>query len=164
MTLYLGLGSNLGDREATLRQAVRLLAERFTVVAVSGLYETAPVGYTDQPAFLNAVVACDTDAAPEQALAWCQAVEAALGRQRTVRWGPRTLDVDLLLWDDRAIDTPALVVPHPRLHQRAFALAPLAELAADAMVPGAGQTVAELLSAVGTAGVTRVVGPEWTVG
>ena len=97
MALYLGLGSNEGDREPTLRQAVRLLAERFEVTAISGLYETEPVGYTDQPRFLNAVLVCETDATPEQALAWCQAVEAALGRVRTVRWGPRTLDVDLLL-------------------------------------------------------------------
>ena len=138
MPLYLGLGSNLGDRRATLRRALRLLAGRLTVVGVSGLYETEPVGYTDQPPFLNAVVACDTDASADQALAWCQGVEAALGRERSVRWGPRTLDVDVLLIDDLVIATDDLEVPHPRMWERAFVLAPLHDVAPDLVDAPAG--------------------------
>jgi len=159
--VYLGLGSNLGDRRAYLRQAVALLREHLTIIAVSSLYETAPVGYIDQPPFLNAVAACDTGAPPSVVLAWCQAAETALGRERTVRWGPRTIDIDVLLYGDQVVDTPTLTIPHPRLIERAFALAPLAELAPDAGIPGTGRTVGEGASSVDAAGVVRGEGPEW---
>ncbi len=159
--VYLGLGSNLGDRRAYLRQAVALLREHLAVTGVSSLYETAPVGVTGQPPFLNAVVACETDAPPAQVLAWCQSAEAALGRERTVRWGPRTIDIDVLLCGNQQVDTPALIIPHPRLTERAFALVPLAELAPDVGIAGTGRTVGEAAAAVGDAGVSLVEGPEW---
>ncbi len=149
---YVGIGANLGDREESLRRAVELLgaADGIEVFAVSTLRETEPWGPVAQPPFLNGVVAVETRLGPEALLATLLAVEHALGRRRdeaTGRWGPRTIDLDLLLYGDRELDVPGLTVPHPRLHERRFALEPLAELAADAVVPGRG-TVAELLAAL----------------
>jgi len=124
---YLGLGSNLGDRAAHLRRAVAALPD---VVAVSPVYETDPVGGpADQPAFLNLVVALETDRSPRQLLDLAHALEQAAGRVRTVKDGPRTLDVDVLLVGDLRVDEPDLVVPHPRMWERRFVLAPLADLA-----------------------------------
>jgi 2-amino-4-hydroxy-6-hydroxymethyldihydropteridine diphosphokinase len=149
---YVGIGANLGDREETVRRAVALLAEAdgIEVVAVSTLRETEPWGPVAQPPFLNGAAALETRLGPEALLATLLAVEQALGRRRdetAVRWGPRTIDLDLLLFGDRTVDLPGLTVPHPRLHERRFALEPLAELAPDADVPGHG-TVAELLAAL----------------
>jgi 2-amino-4-hydroxy-6-hydroxymethyldihydropteridine diphosphokinase len=147
---YVGIGANLGAREDTIRRAVDLLAaeEGIDVLAVSTLRETEPWGPVVQPAFLNGAVALETQLGPEALLATLLAVEQVLGRRRdeaTARWGPRTIDLDLLLYGDRTIDLPGLTVPHPRLHERRFALEPLAELAPDAEVPGRG-AVAELLA------------------
>jgi 2-amino-4-hydroxy-6-hydroxymethyldihydropteridine diphosphokinase len=129
---FIGLGSNLGDRHALLRAAVATLRERGDVVAVSPLYETEPVGGPeDQGAFLNVVVELATDDSPRQLLERCHALEAAAGRVRTVRWGPRTLDADVLLVEGAAVDEPDLVVPHPRLWERRFVVQPLADLAPD---------------------------------
>jgi len=127
---YLGLGSNLGGRLAHLQAAVGGLARtpRVTVVAVSPVYETAPVGGPPQDDYLNAVVAVDTELTPRALLQVAQGLEAAEHRVREERWGPRTLDVDLLLVGDELVDEPDLVVPHPRLMERAFALVPLADL------------------------------------
>ena len=125
MRAYLGLGSNLGDRESNLRAAVAALPD---LHAVSPVYESAPVGGPPQDNFLNAVAALDTDRSPRQLLELARSLEGAAGRLRTVRWGPRTLDVDLLLVDDMEVDEPDLVVPHPRIAERAFVLAPLADL------------------------------------
>jgi 2-amino-4-hydroxy-6-hydroxymethyldihydropteridine diphosphokinase len=140
---YLALGSNLGDRVAHLQSAVDGLhrAAAVTVVAVSRVYETDPVGGPDQDAYLNAVVAIDTALAPEALLALAQALERAAHRVRSERWGPRTLDVDLLLYDDEHVDTTDLTVPHPRMWERGFVLAPLRDVAptlvaADAMWKG----------------------------
>jgi len=144
---YVGLGSNLGDREANLRAAVGLLAAEagIELVAVSSFRETDPVGYVDQPRFLNAAAAVDTALAPRMLLERLLTVERRLGRTRAgPRFGPRTIDLDLLLYGDLELDEPGLVVPHPRLHERRFALEPLAELSA-AVVPGRG-LVADLLS------------------
>lgn len=141
---YVGLGSNLGDREAALRSALELLGE--DVVAVSTLRETEPVGYLDQPAFLNAAAALETALEPHALLERLLAVERELGRTRDgPRFGPRTIDLDLLLYEDRVIDEPGLVVPHPRMAERRFVLEPLAELDPDLAVPGRGR-VADLLA------------------
>ena len=127
---YLGLGSNLGDRLAHLQAAVDGLARTpgLAVVAVSPVYETAPVGGPPQDDYLNAVVALDTDLTPHDLLRIAQGLEAAEHRVRRERWGPRTLDVDVLLVGDEVVDDPDLVVPHPRLTERAFVLVPLADL------------------------------------
>ena len=127
---YLGIGSNLGERLAYLQLAVDELAsaDGVTVVGVSPVYETAPVGGPEQPDYLNAVVALDTTLTAHELLRVAQAVETEAERVRTVRWGPRTLDVDVLLVGDERIDTPDLVVPHPRMAERAFVVVPLADL------------------------------------
>ena len=141
---FIGLGSNLGDREAALRGALELLGE--DVVAVSSFRETEPVGYLDQPAFLNAAAALETGLEPRALLERLLGVERELGRTREgPRYGPRTIDLDLLVYDDRVIDEPGLVVPHPRLAERRFVLEPLAELDPNLVVPGHGR-VADLLA------------------
>jgi 2-amino-4-hydroxy-6-hydroxymethyldihydropteridine diphosphokinase len=135
-TAYLGLGSNLGDRLVTLQRAVDLLTEAGAhAVASSRVWETEPVGGPAQPDFLNVVVRVETELGPSELLAACRHVEATLGRRRDVRWGPRTLDVDVLLFGDRSIATPDLTVPHPRMLQRAFVLLPLLELDSDPVLP-----------------------------
>jgi len=127
---YLGLGSNLGDRGGLLQHAVDGLARcpDLTVVAVSPVYETEPVGGPEQPAYLNAVVAVETGASPRRLLEVAHELEADAHRVRAERWGPRTLDVDVLLVGDLRVDEPDLVVPHPRMWERAFVMAPLADL------------------------------------
>ena len=150
---YVGLGANLGDRAATLTRAIDLLADRpaIDVVGVSSFRETDPVGYLDQPRFLNAAVAVETSLAPAALLATLLEVERELGRVREgPRYGPRTVDLDLLLMDDLVLDEPGLEIPHPRLHERVFALEPLAELDPDLVVPGRGP-VRQLLLALQSA-------------
>ena len=136
-TAYLGLGSNLGDRLASLQRAVDMLGEEtgIELTRSSRVWETDPVGGPEQPDFLNVVVRAEVGLTPLDLLAACQRVEAALGRVRDVRWGPRTIDIDVLLIDARAIDEPELVVPHPRMHERAFVLMPLLELDPDPVLP-----------------------------
>ena len=133
----IGLGANLGDRLANLRAAVRALSCHGTILATSHVYETAPVGYEDQPAFLNAAVQLSTELTPENLLEDLLAIERSLGRNRQMELsqGPRTLDLDLLLYEDRILVTPQLTLPHPSLHQRRFVLAPLAEIAPDLRHP-----------------------------
>jgi 2-amino-4-hydroxy-6-hydroxymethyldihydropteridine diphosphokinase len=129
---YVGLGANLGEREQTLRRAIDLLAAEpeIEVVAVSSFRETEPVGYLDQPAFLNGACAVQTELGPRELLERLLAVERELGRERGAgpRWGPRTIDLDLLLYGDATVDEPGLTVPHPRLTERSFVLEPLLEL------------------------------------
>ncbi len=147
---FVGLGSNLGDRSATLTRAIELLGRRegVEVVAVSSFHETEPVGYLDQPAFLNGAIAIETELQPEALLVELLSVERELGRTRDgPRYGPRTVDLDLLLLDGMIVDGPGLTVPHPRLHERAFALAPLVELDPSLVVPGYG-SVEELLGLI----------------
>jgi 2-amino-4-hydroxy-6-hydroxymethyldihydropteridine diphosphokinase len=142
---YLGLGSNLGDRHETLQRGIDLLAEHgVTTLASSSVWETDPVGGPEgQPAFLNAVIRVETDADPRALLEAARAAEAACGRVRTVRWGPRTLDVDVLLVDGYTSDDPDLTVPHPRIAERAFVVLPLLELDPDARLPD-GTVLADL--------------------
>jgi 2-amino-4-hydroxy-6-hydroxymethyldihydropteridine diphosphokinase len=150
VTGYVGLGSNLGDREGFLRRAVELLRAEpgIDVLAVSSVRETDPVELVDQPRFLNAVARVETDLAPGVLLDRMLAAERALGRRRDgPRFGPRTIDLDLLLYGDEAIEEPGLTVPHPRLAERRFVLEPLHELDPDLVVPGRGR-VSDLLSAL----------------
>ena len=141
---YVALGSNLGDRLEQLRAAVRLLAETdgVDVVRSSRVFETEPVG-PPQPAYLNAVIEIRTTLDPRGLLEAAQVVERALGRVRVERWGPRTIDVDILTFDDRTVDEPDLEIPHPRMHERGFVLVPLGELDADPMLPG-GRRLSEM--------------------
>jgi 2-amino-4-hydroxy-6-hydroxymethyldihydropteridine diphosphokinase len=127
---FLGLGSNLGDRLANLQRAVDLLAstEGVRVTASSRVYETEPVGGPSQPEYLNAVVEVETELGPRELLDACLAVEEELGRVRRERWGPRTIDVDVLMYGEERVDEPGLVVPHPRMPERAFVMTPLLEL------------------------------------
>jgi 2-amino-4-hydroxy-6-hydroxymethyldihydropteridine diphosphokinase len=138
---YVGLGANLGPREITLLRAVDLLAETdgVEVLAVSQLRETEPVGVVEQPLFLNGAVALDTSLSPRELLDRLLEIELGLGRVRDVRWGPRVVDLDLLVYGDRQVDEPGLRVPHPRLYERRFALEPLAELDPELDVPGLGR-------------------------
>lgn len=158
-TAFLGLGSNLGDRAATLRAAVDALGQHLQVSAVSSLYDTAPQLVTDQPRFLNAALAGTTALEPLALLRAVKAIEAALGRIPGPRYGPRALDIDLLLVDDLILDTPELTLPHPRLAERAFALLPLAEIAPGLRLPSGGVTIAELACAVAGTGDVRRIGP-----
>jgi 2-amino-4-hydroxy-6-hydroxymethyldihydropteridine diphosphokinase len=147
MRAYLGLGANLGDRETTIRRALHLLGQdgEIEVVAVSTLRETDPVGLVDQPRFLNGVAAVETELAPRDLLRRLLALEQELGRTRTgPRFGPRTIDLDLLVYGNDVVDEPGLTVPHPRLAEREFVLEPLAELEPDLLVPGRGR-VSDLL-------------------
>lgn len=144
---YLLLGSNLGDRAAYLQQAQRALATTAgEIVAASAYYETAAWGLEDQPAFLNQVLAVRTELPAAALLAACLATEQQAGRERRQRWGSRTLDVDILLYESEIIATPTLIVPHPALPARRFALVPLAEIAPQLVHPQLHQTVAELLA------------------
>jgi 2-amino-4-hydroxy-6-hydroxymethyldihydropteridine diphosphokinase len=142
---YIGLGSNLGDREAALRSALEQLASEpsIEVVAVSTFRETDPVGLTDQPRFVNAAAAIETELSPREVLDRLLAIEHRLGRIRAgPRFGPRTIDLDLLLYGDEVIDEPGLAVPHPRLHERLFVLEPLTELDPRLVAPGLGPLTA----------------------
>jgi len=141
---YVGLGANLGPREETLRRAVELIDRTpgVDVLAVSELRETEPVGAVDQPPFLNGAVALETSLSARELLDLLLDVERELGRVRNERWGPRLVDLDLLLYGAETIDEPGLRVPHPRLHERRFALEPLAELDPDLVIPGRGRVSA----------------------
>ena len=146
MTAYVGLGANLGDREAMLRAALSSLGDMPTmeVRRVSSLYETAAVGVTEQPDFLNAVAEIGTSLPAMALLDALLNLENLLGRKRTFRWGPRVIDLDLLLYGNEQIALPGLTVPHPRLRERAFVLVPLAEIAPQLTLPGDNRAVAEL--------------------
>ena len=162
-TAYLGLGANLGDREATLQGAVAELRGVGDVVAVSSLYETDPVGYVDQPAFLNACVALRTELSPEELLDFVKGMESRAGRVESFRNAPRPLDIDILLYvndggEQVVMESERLTIPHLRMHERGFVLVPLAEIAADVRHPVLGQTVGELRDAVGFEGVRPLTG------
>ncbi len=151
MRAFIGLGSNLGDREANLRQALEYLeqAPDTTVVRASSLYDTEPVGVEDQPHFLNAVAQLDTQLTPRQLLWNLMLVERRLGRVRSQRWGPRTIDLDMLLYEDAVMDEEDLQLPHPELAKRSFVLVPLVELEPLLVHPVTGETMLSLLQRLG---------------
>ena len=151
---YLGFGSNLGDRERNIRCAVELLSESVCGIETSSLYETEPWGYLDQPKFLNMVCRCLTSLEPVELLSICKGLETLAGREPSFKYGPRVLDVDILAYGDTVVKTGQLAIPHGKLHERAFALAPLAEIAPQWRHPILNKTAAELLEQVnGTEGV-----------
>lgn len=143
---YLALGSNIGDKDRYIREAIDMLNEHeaIKIVKVSPTYNTAPVGYTDQADFLNAAVAIDTTLSPRELLAVCLDIEQRLGRVRTIRWGPRTVDIDIIFYDDLIIDDGILTVPHPRMHERGFVLQPLYDIAPNAVHPIYKKTVEQM--------------------
>ena len=152
---YLALGTNLGDRLANLRAAIATLPPAVTVMAKSHIYETPPWGYTDQSAFLNMALEGETPLKPLALLAHLKRLETDLGRTPTFRFGPRLIDMDILFYDDLVMETPGLVIPHPRLHERAFILVPLVDIAPDLRHPVLGKTVKELLASCDTKGIKR---------
>jgi 2-amino-4-hydroxy-6-hydroxymethyldihydropteridine diphosphokinase len=156
MRAFVGLGANLGDPAAQVRAAIAALGHlpRTHVVATSHLYRTAPIGYVDQPEFVNAVAALHTELGPQGLHAELRRIEAAHGRERSFPNAPRTLDLDLLLYGGETFATPELVVPHPRMHERAFVLAPLTEIAPEVVIPGRGRA-ADLLARLPDQAVRR---------
>lgn len=164
---YLGLGANLGDRWANLREALRMLAScpGLRLLRCSRVYETEPWGVTEQPRFLNCVAEVASTLDPEALLACCKEVESLMGRLPGPRWGPRLIDIDILLYGTQVVELPHLEIPHPRLHLRAFALAPLAELASSAVHPTLGRGISELArQAEGRDGVTPLDAIELSLG
>jgi 2-amino-4-hydroxy-6-hydroxymethyldihydropteridine diphosphokinase len=155
--VYLSLGSNVGDRAANLHAAIEHLAEAGTVQARSGLYETEPVDFRDQPWFLNCAVALETGKTPRDLLAHALAIEEGMGRRRARDKGPRIIDIDILLFGDRVIDEPGLKIPHPAMHERRFVLEPLAEIAPAVSHPTIHQTARQLLAGLPSGQAVRIL-------
>ncbi|MBI3609482.1 MAG: 2-amino-4-hydroxy-6-hydroxymethyldihydropteridine diphosphokinase [Nitrospirae bacterium] len=158
---YIGIGSNMGDRQAYCEEAVRRIARfpKTAILAASSLYETAPLEIPDQDRFINAVVAVRTELSPHELLRACQEVEQFLGRKRSVRFGPRTIDLDVLFYGDRIIQEPGLTIPHPRMHERRFVLEPLAEIAPGLEHPVFHKTADQMLQVVRDRQDVRRLGP-----
>ncbi|GJM41309.1 MAG: 2-amino-4-hydroxy-6-hydroxymethyldihydropteridine diphosphokinase [Ardenticatenaceae bacterium] len=147
-TIYLGLGTNLGDRTANLQSAIDGLAEELVITAVSPIYQTPPWGVTDQPDFLNLCLAAQTEFSPIALLSFIKDLEVNLGRKPAERWGPRLIDIDILFYAKQIFETENLTIPHPHLAERAFVLHPLADIAADFVHPILGETISDLAAKV----------------
>lgn len=161
VAVYLGLGSNVGDRKRHLVGVLERLAPQMQVEATSSLYETDPVGPQDQQDFYNAVCRGSTRLTPNELLEHVRQIERDIGRLERERWGPREIDIDILLYGDQVVESPELHIPHPEMNNRAFVLVPLAELAAEVHHPGGGRTIAELAADVDAGGVRLIEEPGW---
>jgi len=162
--IFLGVGANIGNREANMRLALRWLARECTIVAVSSLYRSAAVvleGADAGPDYLNAACEIETRLSPAELLRFVKGIEHEIGRRPDARWAPRVIDIDVLLYGNAVIDTPALSVPHPLLAERNFVLVPLAELATEAVHPVLGKMIGELAEDIDFAGLEHLSGPEW---
>jgi len=158
VTIYLALGSNLGDRMGNLRSAVERLSQKMTIKKVSSVYETEPVYYEEQPLYLNAVLSAATELEPFALLHFVKGIESDLGRQPSFRNAPRLIDIDILFYGDRVVQTAELIIPHPGIAERAFVLAPLAEIAPEMIHPVTHEKVEDLLSVVNGLGGVRKMG------
>jgi 2-amino-4-hydroxy-6-hydroxymethyldihydropteridine diphosphokinase len=157
MQVYLGLGSNLGERQANLARSLKLLSESVHIEQVSSLYETEPVGHTEQPSFLNAVCRAQTELGPLQLLSLIKGIEASLGRVPSFLNAPRPIDIDIILYDSLVMGTPELTIPHPRFKERAFVLIPLLEIAPDLRHPASGDRIRDMAAVVeGQDGVKKI--------
>lgn len=160
VTVYIGLGANVGDREANINRAlVELVRAGCALSQVSSIYETAPVGFSDQPDFLNAVAEIETDLGPGELMDALAGIERKIGREETFKWGPRTIDLDILLYGDRTLAEDNLAIPHPEMSKRAFVLVPLAEIAPNARHPASGLTAREMSAGIGREGVRKYEAP-----
>lgn len=161
-TVFIALGANIGNREANLRRALRAMTRMAKVQAVSSLYKSEPEGGADQPVYYNAVCRIETGLEPLSLLRFLNGLEHEIGRRPSAGRGkPRPIDLDILLFDDRVVETDDLTIPHPRLAERSFVVQPLAEIAPDVEVPSTGGTAGVLASKVGEAGLKRLAGPGW---
>jgi 2-amino-4-hydroxy-6-hydroxymethyldihydropteridine diphosphokinase len=155
--VYLGLGTNIGDRQSNLARALKLLGERLKIEKVSSIYETEPVGYVDQPKFLNAVCLVKTNIGPLQLLSLVKGIESNMGRDAGFPNGPRIIDIDIILYGNMSMIDPELTIPHPRMNERAFVLIPLVEIAPDLIHPFTKERIDDLATIVeGREGVKKV--------
>jgi len=154
--VYLSLGSNLGDRRANLKEALRLLGESLEVASVSLVYDTEPVGVGEQPRFLNLMCCINTDIGPMQLLSLIKGIESSMGRDLSLRNAPRVIDIDIILYGDTIMKSPELIIPHPRMRERAFVLVPFAEIAPEVVHPITGERIDDLATRVeGRDGVVK---------
>lgn len=154
-TVYIALGTNLGDRLANLRAVIASMPPEIHVLAESHVYDTPPWGYENQPAFLNMVLKAETDLEPKLLLNYLKLLEVELGREQSFHWGPRLIDLDILFYDDLVLHSPPLIIPHPRLHERAFVLVPLMDIAPEYTHPRLGRSIKELSAEIDTKGIVR---------